>query len=335
MLCDSRSLAGLIALALVGGCPAQERSTAREDASTVEPTPESVALSTRTHPSGLIAATLRRSGRPFGIAVSRTGIVYCTLLDFESLVRTTIKADSLIAVPVGRVPTDVAFSPDGRWAYVTNQRAQTVGIVDARTARQVHTVAVSGDPFRVVVGSEGQLIYVTTNTGNLLLIDPAMRRVTRTVPLGGNLNGLAVNSAGTRVYVGDVRGVVYELNAEGDVLRGFAVPGRPQGLGLSADGRELYAAGEDGDLIVLDLENGSEIARVDLGASGFGLAVTPDQTQIWVTAPSAGRIFMLDRPSRTIRSTLDVGGRPRRIAFDPSGALAVTADEAGSIRFVR
>jgi len=137
------------------------------------------------------------------------------------------------------------------------------------------------------------------------------------------------------VYVGDVGGRVYELDVAGDVLREFVVPGRPQGLGLSADGRELYAAGEDGDLIVLDLETGAEIARVALGAGGFGLAVTPDQTEVWVTAPAAGRVFVLDRASRTVQSTIDVGGAPRRLAFDWSGALAVIADEAGAIRFVR
>jgi YVTN family beta-propeller protein len=261
--------------------------------------------------------------------------VYCTLLDAASLVRTTLNADSLIPVAVDQVPTDVAFSPDGSWAYVTNQRAQTVGIVDVRTTRQVHDVPVSGDPYRVTVGPEGQQIYVTTNTGNLVVIDPAMRRVARTVQLGGNLNGLAINADGTRVYVGDVGGTLYELDAAGEVLRVFAMPGRPQGIGLSSDGRELYAAGEDGEFIVLDLATGAEVARVALGAGGFGLAVAPDQTQVWVTAPAVGRVFVLDRASRTIRSGIDVGGVPRRLAFDRSGALLVIADEAGAVRFVQ
>jgi YVTN family beta-propeller protein len=334
MLWPAENPAGLIAMVLVCGCAAGERP-ASEDATSAGPMRESVVHSGRTHPSGMIAATLRSPGRPFGIAVSRTGTVYCTLLDAASLVRTTLQADALTTVLVDQVPTDVAFSPDGTWAYVTNQWAHTLGIVDARTARQVHAVPVSGDPYRVMVGPEAQQIYVTTNNGNLVLIDPERRRVVRTIQLGGNLNGLAINADGTRVYVGDVGGTVYELDATGDVLSVLAVPGRPQGLGVSADGRELYAAGEDGDLIVLDLETGAEVARVALGAGGFGLAVTPDQTQIWVTAPAAGRVFVLDRASRTIRSTIDVGGLPRRLAFDRSGAQVVIADEAGTIRFVR
>ena len=71
------------------------------------------------------------------------------------------------------------------------------------------------------------------------------------------------------------------------------------------------------------------------GTGGFGLAVTPDQTEVWVTVPSRGRVVVIDRESRTIRSAINVGGIPRRLAFDRSGALVVIADEAGAIRFLR
>lgn len=334
MLWPAKNLSTPIAMALVCGCAAEGEPTSRRDAPGAEPMRSNAAHTIRTHPSGRIAATLQSPGRPFGIAVSRTGIVYCSLLDAESLARSTLQADSLTTVSVDRVPTDVAFSPDGTWAFVTNQRAHTVGMVDARTNEQVHAIPVSGDPYRVAVGPEGQQVYATTNTGNLVLIDPAMHRVTRTVHLGGNLNGLALNADGTRIYVGDVGGAVYELDSAGEVLRRFAVSGEPQGLAVAQDGKELYAAGEHGDFIVLNLDDAG-IVRVTLGAGGFGLAVTPDQSQVWVTAPAAGRVFVLDRVSRAIRTVIDVGGTPRRLAFDRSGALAVIADEAGAIRFVR
>lgn len=333
MLWPVKYLCRLIAVACLCSCRA-DRSVPSGASSTGAPvTP--FAHSTRTHPQGSIVATLRDGRRPFGIALSRTGIVYGTLLDAARLVRSTFQAESLATVLVGAVPTDVAFSPAGTWAYVTNQGSQTVGVVDARTSRLVDQVGVNGDPYRVAVGPEGQVIYVTTNTGNLELIDPAVRSVTRTVQLGGNLNGLAINVAGSRVYVGDVGGTIYEIDAAGDVIRSFDVPGRPQGLGLSADGRELYAAGEDGYFIVLNLETGAEVARLALGAGGFGLAVTPDQTQVWITAPSAGKVFVVNRTTRVLRSTIELGGKPRRLAFDQSGALAVIADEAGAIRFVQ
>jgi DNA-binding beta-propeller fold protein YncE len=201
--------------------------------------------------------------------------------------------------------------------------------------RQIDVVRVDGDPFRVMVGPEGQVVYATTNAGTVVQIDPIRREVSWSIQLGGNLNGLAINADGTRIYVGDVNGKVYELTPDGEVIRSLPVAGRPQGMALSSEAKELYVAGEAGDLIVLDLERGGEVARIPLGADGFGLAITPDQAQIWITIPGKGQVIIVDRVSRAIVNTIALGGTPRRLAFDKSGIVAVIADEAGSIRFLR
>lgn len=329
--------AALLLTIQVIGCSGGERTDFNQPSSRAVRTGrgENGASETRTHPRGTVVATAPISGRPFGIALSRNGIVYCTLLDAASLVRTTLVPDSLTTIPVAAVPTDVDFSPDGNWAYVTNQRARAIGIVDTRTNTQVGTISLEADPFRVLVGPEGQRVYATTNRGDLVQIESETRTVAWTIPLGGNLNGLAINRVGTRVYVGDVGGKVYEVDVAGNVIRVLNVPGQPQGLVLSSEGTELYAAGEGGDLVVVNLVRGAEVARVSLGAGGFGIAVTPDQAQIWVTAPHTGQVFVLDRMSRSIVTTIAVGGIPRRLAFDRFGATAVIADETGTIRFVQ
>jgi YVTN family beta-propeller protein len=261
--------------------------------------------------------------------------VYCTLLDAASLARTTLASDPPSFIPAGSIPTDVAFSPAGTWAYVTNQQARTIGVLDARRDRQVATIAVEGDPYRVVVGPEGQVVYTTTNLGNLVRIDSETRTVSWTVHLGGNLNGLAISPDGSRIYVGDVTGKLYEVAPNGEILRSMALPGHPQGLALPSRGQELYVAGEAGDLIVVDLEGWAEATRVRLDAGGFGIAVSPDQAQIWITAPHSGKLFVLDRSSRAIVNTIVLGGMPRRLAFDQSGTTAVVADETGAILFLR
>jgi YVTN family beta-propeller protein len=296
---------------------------------------DNVSRTNRTHPSGKVFASLWSSGRPFGIAVSRNDLVYCTLLDAAQLVRTSPAADSMTTVKVGDVPTDVAFSPAGNWAYVTNQAARTIGVVDTRTNTQVTEVPVPGDPFRVVVGPEGQRVYATTNAGNVVQVDTDTRTVAWTRQLGGNLNGLAINATGTRIYVGDVGGRVYELDATGEALRTFIVPGKPQGLALSSDGTELYVAGEAGDFVVADLGRGIEKARIRLSTGGFGIALTPDEAQIWITLPATGQVIVVDRASRTVVAEIALGGTPRRIAFNQSGETAIIADEAGAIHLVR
>ena len=328
--------AALLVVALLGACAPAERPLDGDVPDTTRSHyRENDSRSSRMHPAGKVFAITRSSGRPFGIAVSRDSIVYCTLLDAASLARTTLRSDSLVMVAVAAVPTDVAFSPAGNWAYVTNQGARTVGIVDTRRNAQVGAVPVDGDPFRVAIGPEGLRVYVTTNAGNLVQIDTETRTVGWTHSLGGNLNGLAVNADGDRIYVGDVLGRLIELNPDGEILRVIPLPGRPQGLALSSDGKELYSAGEEGELTMVDLETGVEKARISLGAGGFGLAVTRDEAQIWITTPATGQIVVVDRASRMIVARIALGGKPRRIAFDQSGNTAVIADEAGAIHLVR
>ena len=337
MSLPSSAITALLVALPLGSCSLPERPRVEEDASNrARPHyTQKVSRSSRTHPAAKVFAAARSSGRPFGIAISKDGLVYCTLLDSASLIRATLPLDTLIAFPVDAVPTDVAFSPAGNWAYVTNQLARTVGIVNTRTNAQVYAIPVDGDPFRVAVGPEGLRVYATTNAGNLVQIDTETRTVAWTQRLGGNLNGLVVTADGNRIYVGDVDGRLVELNSDGEVLRIILLPGRPQGLALSPDAQELYVAGEDGELIVVDLEKGLEEARVGLGTGGFGIAVTRDGSQIWITTPATGQILMIDRASRAIVARIALGGRPRRIAFDASGDNAVIADEAGAIHLLR
>ena len=333
----SSSPPALFVAMLLCGCATGERShLSRDTSTTASPSHnENLSRPSRTHPRGQVFAALRSNGRPFGVAISINDIVYCTLLDAAHLVRTTAQADSLTTVRVGEVPTDVAFSPAGNWAYVTNQRARTIGVVNTRTNTQVDAIPVPGDPFRVAVGPEGLQVYATTNTGDLVQIDTETRTVAWTRRLGGNLNGLAINANGTRIYVGDVGGRVYELDAGGEVMRTLALPGMPQGLALSSDGRELYAAGEVGEFVVADLEKGTEEARIRLRGGGFGIALTPDEAQVWITVPKAGRVVVVDLASRTLVTEIALGGTPRRIVFSRSGDTAIIADEAGAIHLVR
>lgn len=43
------------------------------------------------------------------------------------------------------------------------------------------------------------------------------------------------------------------------------------------------------------------------------------------------RVIALNRSSLSIVSTLALGGKPRRIAFDFNGSTAVVADETGAV----
>lgn len=111
--------------------------------------------------------------------------------------------------------------------------------------------------------------------------------------------------------------------------------GSVQGVCVSHDGRTLFAANEDGWVDVIRLCTGTPVKRLPLGSPAFGVAVSPDDAVVYVSLLCAGRVLVLDRLSLEVLRTLEPGGRPRRIAFDPTGRAALIANEDGWVDLVR
>jgi DNA-binding beta-propeller fold protein YncE len=121
----------------------------------------------------------------------------------------------------------------------------------------------------------------------------------------------------------------------GSVLRTFPVGGTPQEMALNRKGTRLFVANEAGHLDEIDLATGQSLPPIPLAAGGFGVGVTPDDGQAFVTVPSAGLVQVLSLQTRKLTRRLDVGGDPRRIAFSQQGHLAAVTNQAGYITFIR
>jgi len=116
--------------------------------------------------------------------------------------------------------------------------------------------------------------------------------------------------------------------------RTIRVGGRVQGLSVPRNGRTLFAANEDGWLDVIRLSTGARIARLELGSPAFGVAVSPDDGAVYVGLPFAGQVLVLDPLTLAVMAILRPGGRPRHIAFEASGRFALVANEAGWVDLV-
>jgi len=314
-----------------------EAQVSREGRATLSAQFQAVALQV-SRPSGTIAATRTLGFRPYGVAVSAQGSAYVTQLDSAALTSANPNTLSLAgAVGVGNVPTDVAFDPAGTTAYVTNQLDGTLGVVNVGSGVQVATVPLGGNPFDVIVSPNGARVYASTNANQVVVVNAATRTVIGNVATAAGPQRLAFHPNGTLLYVATILGgVVHEISvASLLVTRTFTVGGTPQGMAVSPDGAELYIANEAGRLDIWSLGSNTLLSSVPLPAGGFGLAMTKDATQLYVSLPGLGRVAVVDRPGRTIVNQLFTGGGPRRIAFSADGLTALIANEAGWVNFVR
>jgi YVTN family beta-propeller protein len=175
------------------------------------------------------------------------------------------------------LPTGIAFSPDGRRAYVALSRANSLAVIDATTLELVKEIEVGMAPFGVAVA--GERIFVTNRagrragegdtvapssgasvvtdavtgssiTGTLSVVDIKTEAV-REVMVGLAPSQLAVNPAGTLVAVANSHSDSLSLIDAKTLARSdvkiptypdAALGSQPVALAFSGDGATIYAA---------------------------------------------------------------------------------------------
>jgi YVTN family beta-propeller protein len=283
----------------------------------------------RTHPAATrVTKVTGYLGRPFGVHVTANGSVLVTEQDVNIVRQVDALFQRVGTFEVGEGPGDVVATRDGRAAYVSGFQDGSITIVplDGDTIDNIYRLPTE-NAYRLALSPNERKLYVTSTDGRLYVFNTVARALATSKLLGGSLQGLAVDHAGTRLYVSSTAGDVWRLD-RGTLrsLRQTTLDCVAQDLALSSDDRALYVACEKGNVIVLDPRTLAQIAVIELPPA-FGLAVTPDNAQLYVTSPGDGLVSVVDVATRKIVCKFSVKGTPRRIAFSPSGHRAYVTNE--------
>jgi YVTN family beta-propeller protein len=150
---------------------------------------------------------------PAGLAVSPGGgrLVVADQLGDAVTVADTATGDTR-TVAAGHRPVWVTLSQDGRTAYVSDQGADTLDVIDITGAAPVVTgqITVGLHPNKSVLSADGRTLYVANGDADSVSeVDLGAHRVTRTFPVaprrddlvGANPTGLALDGAGRQLFV--------------------------------------------------------------------------------------------------------------------------------------
>jgi len=141
-------------------------------------------------------------GTAYGLAVTPDGkYVYAMgsslgIVVFDTATDTITTTISPTLIP-GYIPCNVAFTPNGKLAYVTACGANSVIVVDTKTNTIVDTIPVGtptlGPIYGVAIGPFGKHVYVTSSpTNDVYVIDTSSDTVVDTISVGANPYGIAV-----------------------------------------------------------------------------------------------------------------------------------------------
>lgn len=269
-----------------------------------------------------------------------------------------LAARALLAI--GVFGFDVATAnAAGPYAYLPSNDHATVSVVDlSNTAATPATINVSGAEnttgfYGAALAAKGDMLYISDQVNETVFqINVATGATVHGYFVGSNPRGIAVDPAGTHVYVTDFASAGLSIintttQAVADVdfsaLSGGANPS-PSGVALNLSGTRAYvtdasvghrlcrirlvsppASVADGDCVVVG-------AADDDGANPNALAVSPDGTRVYVVNHGEATISAVDTGTFTVVRTFPLGfGSPNGIAISASGKRAYVGTGLGRI----
>lgn len=198
-------------------------------------------------------------------------------------------------VPTGRMPHEIAISPDGRQAAVVSYGGRSIDVFDVASRAKLRTIDLSPNdgPHGLIWLSDGRIVATTERSQSVVVIDTRANDA---------VTSIATGQAGTHM------------------------------IAVSPDRRRAYTANiPAGTVTVLDLAGGRKLRDLTVGGRPEGIAVSPDGRTLWVADLEGARVQAFDtsaiESAKAPRSTVvKTGNRPIRVLVSPDGRWAVTSD---------
>lgn len=221
--------------------------------------------------------------------------------------------ETSIAVPRpggSKAPRDViagvALSSDGARLYAAGNMTSrhtamrgTLSILETRSGRLLHAVAVAGFPYAVAALTAGpdadRKVYVSSERDAVVsVVDPVSGTVVRQIRTGSHPTALLLDRSQRHLYVSNAGSdtvsvvetrsdrVVETILLRPNDLRGL--PGvKPLGMAISPDERRLYVALADMNAVaVVDVAKARLVGLIPVGWYPTSVAVSPDGLRLLV-----------------------------------------------------
>jgi YVTN family beta-propeller protein len=239
---------------------------------------------------------------------------------------------------VGQHVHCVALTPDGRRLFTTSEIDHTLTISDTATKQIIATIKLPGKPNQCAVTPDGHYVTVPIRDGDsVAIVDTTRQKIVKVLPVKEPHNTLNMGS-NRYIYVSSMAS--HEIDVidleKLDYSAHIPVGGRPRPFVVSKDGRTMYVAVSDlHGFNIVDVADKKVVQRVEMPSEHpgpprprefetpdtmtHGLALTPDESEIWVTSLLDDCIYIYDLKAKKVTGKLKTGDGPNWVVFSPDG----------------
>jgi YVTN family beta-propeller protein len=220
----------------------------------------------------------------------------------------------LARVKTGRMPHEIAVSPDGERAAVVAYGGASIDIFEVDTFRLLRRIDLSPNqgPHGLVWLPDGRLVATTERSQTLTIVDTRRKdavSAVRTDQQGTHM--VAVSGDLSRAYTANIPAgtvTVIDLKA-GRKLRDIAVGGRPEGIAVTPDGRTLWVGDLEGARVqAYDTKSFERVAEVKTGPVPIRVLASADGRWIVTSNLGSGSLSIIDAKTRKLAREVPVSG---------------------------
>ncbi|OBB75606.1 YncE family protein [Mycobacterium sp. 852014-52144_SCH5372336] len=266
-------------------------------------------------------ATIQLDQQPVSLEVTADGKRVYVVDDTTNLIHVIDATNNTMLAPIdfgpNRYPLSVAVSPDGKTLLATgalyDAKTDTwtpvVTKVATATGKVSGTVKLPGSSdvfYDVEFSADGKKVYVVSdlasddpeNVTSAVYTFATSATTAKLVTTGTYITDVAINPAGTRVYVNDAdAGTIRVFDASNKLVGTISVTPETMGtLTLSRDGGLLFSLDTTtNSVVVFDTATNAQIASLPTGATtvGYypGLVLSPDGREFYYASDTGLRVI--------------------------------------------
>ncbi len=194
---------------------------------------------------------------------------------------TPIAAGILLAAPTLHAET----------AYVSNEKDDTVSIIDLDTMKVTDTLNVGERPRGILFSKDYTKLYIcASDSDTVQVMDLKTKQIIKELPSGED----------------------------------------PEQFALHPNDRHLYISNEDDALVtIVDTETSEVLAQIDVGVEPEGMAVSPDGKIAVNTSETTNMVHWIDTTTYQLIDNTLVDQRPRHVEFSKDSKILWASSEIG------